>query len=243
MGLLDLIKPKSALEKAAKQVREPYAQPEYRRAAMEKLLELGTEEAYAALLMRFTYNANGQIADESEKRDLVDELVKIGKPVLPSLQKFIRTEKAVALPIEALRRMLSAAEAKAFLLDTLKAYEPLDHRSTQQKTSLVFALAELGGAEVAEALVPYLDDHHDDVQFQTIGALERLKHEPTAPALAKVCLGDSHAGRVQRAAAQALANLAWPAKEHFDAWNAELKGEYLIGKKGQVVKKGAAAEG
>lgn len=243
MGLLDLIKPKSALEKAAKQVREPYAQPEYRRAAMEKLLELGTEEAYAALLMRFTYNANGQIADESEKRDLVDELVKIGKPVLPALQRFIATEKAVALPIEALRRILNLEESKAFLIQTLKAYEPLDHRSTQQKTSLVFALAELGGAEVAEALVPYLGDHHDDVQFQVIGALERLKHEATAPALAKVCVGDAHAGRVQRAAASALANLGWPIKEHYDAWNAELKADYLIGKKGQAVKKGTAAEG
>lgn len=243
MGFLDLIKPKSALEKAAKQVREPYAQPEYRRAAMEKLLELGTEEAYAALLMRFTYNANGQIADESEKRDLVDELVRVGKPALPSLQKFIATEKAVALPIEALRRMLPPAEALAFLQKTLQSYEPLDHRSTQQKISLVFALAELGGPEVALSLVPYLDDHHDDVQFQVIGALERLKNEATGPALAKVCVGDAHAGRVQRAAAQALANLGWPAKEHYDAWSAEVKADYLIGKKGQVVKKGTAVEG
>ena len=63
MGLLDFIKPKSALEKAAAQVREPYAQPEYRRGAMDKLFEIGTDEAYRALLKRFTISAHGQIAD------------------------------------------------------------------------------------------------------------------------------------------------------------------------------------
>ena len=42
MGLFDKLKPKSPLEKAAKQVKEVYAQPDYRRAAMDKLAVEGS---------------------------------------------------------------------------------------------------------------------------------------------------------------------------------------------------------
>lgn len=40
VGLLDILRPKSPLEKASKQVLEVYAQPEYRRNAMDKLFEI-----------------------------------------------------------------------------------------------------------------------------------------------------------------------------------------------------------
>ena len=155
MGLLDFIKPKSPLVKAAEQVREVYAQPEYRRGAMDKLFEIGTDEAYRALLKRFSINANGQIADESEKRDLVDQLVSLGEPVLEPLKDFVRTEKkALSFPIRALTRILEKEEAIAFLRETLEGYEPLDHRSTHAKTALVITLGELVDAEHADIFVP-----------------------------------------------------------------------------------------
>lgn len=240
MGFLDVLKPKSPLEKAAKMVREPFAQPDVRRGAMNKLLEIGTEEAYTALLQRFTINAHGQIADEAEKRELVEDLARVGEPVLPALERFIRTEKTIAFPIRALTKIRGQEAALAFLIDTLQKYEPLDHRSTQAKTTLIFSVAEMAGPEHAQVLVPYLGDHHDDVQFQAIGALERLANPETREPLAKVCCGEGHAPRIQRRAAQALVDLGWPVKDLYDQFFAELKGEYLLGKKGQLLKKGAA---
>src|SRR5687768_9217397 len=102
MGLFDVLKRGSPIERAQKDLREPYAQPEVRRAAMGKLLELATEEAYSALLVRFTFNCHGHIADEAEKRDLVDELVKVGRPAIEPLRRFIEKEKAVQFPIRAI---------------------------------------------------------------------------------------------------------------------------------------------
>lgn len=241
MGLFDMLKPKSALEKAAKQVREVYAQPDYRRTAMDKLFEIGTPEAYTALLGRFAINANGQIADEAEKRELVDQLASIGEPCVEPLKEFIRNEKTIAFPIRAIQKILGREATLAFLLETLLAYEPLDHRTTQAKTTLVFSIAEIASAEDAPKLAPYLGDHADDVQFQTIEALQKLANPDTAEDLAKVCISEDHSGRVQRRAAQALVDLGWNVKAYFGDFPEELKEEYVLGKKGVLVKKSTSA--
>ncbi len=237
VGFLDILKPKSPVEKAAKQVREPYAQPDYRRGAMDKLFEIGSEEAYTALLGRFTINASGHIADEDEKRELVERLIGAGAAVVKPLERFIASEKNIAFPVKALIGIVGREQGLSFLLETLRAYEPLDHRSTQAKTTLIGTIAELAGPAQASALAPYVGDHHDDVQMAAIEALERLASEDTAGALLAACSEDAHAARVRRRAAQALAELGWPVREAFERFDAELKGEYQLGKKGELVRR------
>lgn len=237
MGILDFLKPKSPLEKNAKAVKEPYSQPEYRREAMDKLFAMGTDEAYKALLGRFTITASGQIADEQEKRELVDRLAEVGEPVLDQVKEFIRGEQSIVFPIQALCRILGREDARAFLIETLHRYEPLDHRSIKAKITLVTSLTDLAEPEHAEVFVPYLQDHDDDVQFNAIVALEKLANPDTCAPLAKVCCGDDHAQRIQRRAAHALADLGWNVKPFYEGFNEELKSEYLLGKKGVLVKK------
>ena len=63
MGLLDSLfgsdKPNQKnIDKLVVRVKERYAQPEYRREAMEKLLSMNTPESLAAVLMRFTVVAH-----------------------------------------------------------------------------------------------------------------------------------------------------------------------------------------
>lgn len=241
MGLLDLIKPKSALEKNAKAIREPYSQPEYRREAMQKLLEMETEEAYDAVLMRFTFNSHGGIADEDEKNELVEELVKLGRAALPALTRFIQREKHIAFPVRAYARIVEKEELLEFLVGSLRKYEPLDHRSTQAKATLISSIHDYGTPAQATAVMPYLEDHHDDVQFQAIAALERFKDPATREALAKVCLEGGHSARIQSRAAQVLADLEWPVKDVYDKMTPELKAEFLLSKKGTLIRKHAAS--
>jgi HEAT repeat protein len=243
MALSDLFKRKTPTEKAAKDLREPFAQPEVRRAAMTKLLELATPEAYDALLMRFSYNANGHIADEEEKRDLVNELVRSGKPAIEPIQRFIgRGEKQIGFPIQILSRILPRPDFLKYLVGALQRMEPLDHRTTEAKRAIIASIGELGGAQEAPALTAYLGDHNDDVQSDAIDAIERLKCADTYPALAEVCVQDSHSARIQRRAAAALESLAVSVKEQYERFSAELKSEYLLGKKGVLAKKSKVAE-
>ena len=237
MGIFDALKRKTPLEKAAKAVKEPYSQPEYRKEAMDKLFEMGSREAYQALLNRFTVSASGQIADEEEKRALVDRLVEVGDSCIVEIKEFIRSEQAILFPIQALCRILSKDDALQFLIDTLQQYEPLDHRSTQAKNTLLTHVTDMADPEHASVFLPYLNDHDDDVQFNAIVALEKLAPQDFREPLARVCCGDDHSQRIQRRAAAALMELGWNVKPFFGDFNEELKAEFLLGKKGVLARK------
>lgn len=241
MGLFDMLKRGTPIERALKDLREPYAQPEVRRGAMGKLLEAGTPEAYTAVLVRFTFACHGHIADESEKRDLVDELVKVGKPAIEPIRAFIQKEKAVQFPIRALSRITDRPETLRIVVGVLTSIDPLDHRTTEQKRGLIDAIADLGSSAEGPVIVPYLKDHHDDVQAMAIEAVEKLKNPETYGALAEVCVSDQHSARIQRRAAQALEQLAVPVKDSFERWSSELKGEFTVDKKGLLTKKSRTA--
>ena len=236
VGIFDFLKPKSAVEKAAKQVREAYAQPDYRREAMQKLLKIGTEEAYDALLTRFSVKANGQIADEQEKRDLVEELVAVGEPALPSVERYIFQEKtAIAFPIRILKELVPEAVAVDKLLMALAQYEPLDHLSSNAKVALVDGLADILPKSQASVLFPYLNDHSDDVQASVIDVVENIAPEGVTEALVEICTQDQHSGRIIRRAAKALSVLETPVRAWYDKFDEELKDAWILGKKGQLV--------
>ncbi len=241
MGLMDIFKKKTPIEKALKDLREAYAQSEVRRGAMASLLEMGTPEAYEALLVRFTFAANGHIADESEKRDLVQYVVDVGEPMVEPIKEFIATEKAITFAIRALSQLMSKEACVAFLVETLSAKEPLDHRTTDAKRALAIAIGDLGKLEDAKALVPYLEDHSDDVQINVVDAIGRLDNPETAADLAGVCCRDTHAARIQSRAAHVIMEHGWSMKHHFDKFIGEVKSEFLIDKKGMLKKKKSKA--
>ena len=71
MGLFDIFKSGPTSDSILGQIRkakEVYAQPEYRRMAMEKLLKWGSEESLRGLLERFTVVEQSPHWDEDEKR-------------------------------------------------------------------------------------------------------------------------------------------------------------------------------
>ena len=57
-----------AIGKQVAKAKEPYAQPEYRRMAMEKLLEWDTQESLRGVLERFAVVVQSPHWDEDEKR-------------------------------------------------------------------------------------------------------------------------------------------------------------------------------
>jgi len=219
MGLLDSIfgdKPtQKSIDKQVLRLKERYAQPEYRREAMDKLLSWGTPEAYAGLLVRFTVVAQSPHWDEEEKRWLVDELATRGEPAKLALQAFLAREDHVAFAAMALRKLSSSPEQWVQdMITALHARPAEDHRTTLGKAELVAQLKDGGGPEVVGAVLPYLDDHADDVQMATIdcidhhhaGADDAAKAQ-AAQRLRAIVADDARSARVLRHAAAAMARL------------------------------------
>lgn len=222
MGFLDSIfsdKPtQKGIDKQVLRVKERYAQPEYRREAMDKLLSWGTPEAYAGVLARFTVVAQSPHWDEEEKRWLVDELATRGEPAKQALQAFLAKEDHVAFAAKALRKLSSSTEQWVTdMIAALHARPADDHRTTLGKAELVAQLKDGGGPEVVAAVQAYLDDHADDVQTATIdcvdhhlaGAPEDVKAQVTAR-FQRIVADDARSARVLRHAAAAMAHLKLP---------------------------------
>ena len=162
------------IDKLVMRVKERYAQPEYRREAMDKLIAMGTPEAITAVIARFTVVAQSPHWDEEEKRLLVDQLSTLGEPARAALLGFLCKADHIAFAAKALQRLDKPDQYVADLMASLAARPPEDHRSTQGKAELVAALADTNDVRACDAIVPYLDDHSDDVRCGTVDALERL---------------------------------------------------------------------
>lgn len=198
------------IEKQMQKVKERYSQPELRRAAMEKLLQWGTPEALDAVLQRFAVVVQSPHWDEEEKRWLVDELAERGAPAKEALSRFLRKENNIAFAAKALSRLVDKDEYVVELVKALKARSTEDYRTVQAKQELVAAIGEHGDASALEAIIPYLDDHGDDVQCQTIDMVEKRTYEPAYPRLVEMVTEDHHSARVLRQAASAISRLHIP---------------------------------
>ncbi|MBI1945382.1 MAG: HEAT repeat domain-containing protein [Deltaproteobacteria bacterium] len=179
MGFLDNLfggdKPtQKNIDKLVVRVKERYAQPEYRREAMDKLIAMATPEAITGVLARFTVVAQSPHWDEEEKRWLVDQLAGLGEPARSALLAFLKKADHIAFAAKALQRLDKPEQFVADLIACLTARPPEDHRSIQGKAELVAALADTNDARARDAVVPYLDDHSDDVRCASVDALERL---------------------------------------------------------------------
>jgi len=204
------------IDKLVVRVKEGYAQPEYRREAMEKLLGWHTPESLNGVLVRFTVIANSLHWDGEEKTWLVDELVKLGEPARVALRKFLAKENHIAFAARALSRLDSKDDYVNDLAAALAARAPDDYRSVHGKAELIACLTDTQDPRAVTALVPYIDDHGDDVQCACVDALERLwtLTGPLAGDIEKrlqaVIADDARSARVVRHTAAAMQRLDVP---------------------------------
>lgn len=198
------------ISKLVLKVKERYAQPEYRRGAMEKLLSFATPDAMDAVLQRFSVVVQSPHWDEEEKRWLVDELAERGELAKAAVTRYLAKENHIAFAAQALARLTSPAEYVETLMASLASRTPEDHRSVQGKQELILALGDTQDERVVSAVLPYLDDHADDVQCAVVDLIERLGATSAFSTLVQVLSDDVRSGRVLRHAAGAVSRLKAP---------------------------------
>lgn len=210
MGLFDFFgggKPNAkSIAKQKKRAKERYAQTDYREMAMEKLLEWGTAESLDAVLERFNAVAQSPYYDEQEKTWLSEKITELGEPGKQALVRFLAKSNEVAHAISALKNMCEANEYHQFLVDALEKRPPEDYRSLQAKKELIKPLLESLTTENIDVLLPYLDDHNDDVQCAVIDAIVVAKASNLYPKLVEIIYDESRSGRVSRHAASSVSN-------------------------------------
>ena len=233
------------IEKIAKLAANPFAQSDVRREQMDKLIKDGSEAAIRGLLSRLTVNASQAIADEDEKRFVVEELTKMGERAIPPLKSYLRKETALTFALQAVLAILPEEQAITELLALFDVYSPEDYRSDEQKKQLVLVLAEHHDPRIAPALVPYLHDHSDDVRHNVLEIFYAKAKKGEAPQkdvleqVGQLVRGNNASPRIARQAAEMAAEREWMLPGEGDIAKV-LEGEFFLDKKGYVRRRAAA---
>lgn len=232
------------IDKIAKLASNPFAQPDVRKKEMQRLLQEGTETAYRGVLKRFSSNANGQIADEEEKKWLEDEIVEIGASIREPLREYIRSNKTLSYALRAYERIFGLDEALQFFLSVLNEHGPEAYREAEAKQQLALALSEhADDAAVIDGLVPFLEDHSDDVRWAVLDALDSAlsagslsDHTSTryAETMGRILTDDSTGPRVQRRIAEFVMQRKWRLPLGGDDVCPLLEEHYFVDKKGYL---------
>lgn len=207
MGFFDFFKSgpsKNAILAQVRKAKEVYAQPEYRRMAMDKLIKWGNDESLVGLLERFCVVVQSPHWDEEEKRWLVEEYIKLGTKVEPILRDFILKKNEINYALMAYRQIVDQRAYQQILIDALKSRPPSDHRSVQAKQEIIAAINELHDENFIDLILPYFHDHSDDVQCAAIDALSSHPPLKVTTSLIDLLKSDTHSARVLRAAANVL---------------------------------------
>ncbi len=225
MGLFDRFskegREQSAVEKSSKRVLNKHAQSADRFAALEKLKEIGTDEALFGLVRRFSYNYDKTIEDEQEKEWVAATLGGMGGKALPALRKYITQAETLAYPLRVLENIATPEQVLETVDEILAREEPGYTRTPAKKLQVLGWLSEWKGAppeEVVRRINPYLADFDEGVRFAAIDALAHLPaHESSrAPLLDALVRPEEESRRVKLRAAEVIARAGWQVTSHKD---------------------------
>src|SRR5678816_3794805 len=165
MGLKDFFSSEGraarSLQKHISRARNKDSQHVDRQASLDVLRDAagdGSEEAMAGLLGRFTIRYDKSIEDEQEKEFVAEELIHLGKKVLPQLQKHLRSAESIAWGLKVLHAVADKDDGWPILQDLCERNDNSYTRDPSKKIQLLNYLGEQEDRRCAEALLPYLED-------------------------------------------------------------------------------------
>lgn len=225
MGLKDMLfgsgRAKTKVEKLTKRVVNQYAQSVDRYGAMEDLLKLAgqdddkADEAYVALLKRFTMNASKSIDDEEEKGWLYNRLSAVGKPLLPALKTFCCESESIAWALRIIEDVANETEEWEILDAVMAVHPPEYERDTGAKEQMLTHLKEIDDPRVGEILARYLEDPDENIRFFCIEALIDNAEKQSLPALIGYLeKSEGESVRLQTRILDGLSDLGWDLSAH-----------------------------
>jgi HEAT repeat protein len=229
---------KSRIEKLTKRVTNQFAQSLDRYGAMDDLLKLAasswekaeklpagsperaelekqSDEAYVALLRRFTMNASKSIEDEEEKGWLYSKLSMIGKPMLGPIRSFcLEADGSIAWALRIVEDIANEREEWELLDALLAAHPPAYERDSSAKLQMLTHLKEIDDERVRPILERYLADPDENVRFFCIEALVDNAEIQAKPALiAHLDNPQEDSVRLRTRILDGLADLGWDLSE------------------------------
>lgn len=221
----------------AKRSQEKYGDAAMRSKALENLKDIGTPEALAALLQRFTAKTEPGITDSEEKDYTVQLLTSFGEDAIVPVVEFLeRTDSGVSWGVRCLESLVGEDELIGAIAKILDRLSTQYARDPEKKVVLLKLLAEHRDERIAPTAAKFLDDPADDVRIAALSTLVAQGGGGQEEGVVE-CLLTAEAPRVKAACAQALADLGAAVPSRRDEVSASLPGGFRLGSDG-IVRKG-----
>lgn len=163
---------KSPVEKHAARVADKRAQAPDRWESIQTLGAMKSGDAVAALLPRFTYNADPSITDQEEKEETFRLIVETGEPAIEPVLAFLRrSADSLGWPLKLLDRLMPHERVVHELLELVGALDTEYSRDPSRKVQLLQALEERRDARIPAAVVRFLEDVNESARFHAAAAL------------------------------------------------------------------------
>lgn len=183
MGLMDKLfgskdgRPRK-LVKLEKKILNMYLQPQDRQYYLDQLRQESDKEhgheAIMTLMKRFTCKTDNNTVDRDEKKMVYEFLVGMGPLAIEPVKEFLRqNEEGINWPFKALTELLPRKELLDFLVEMFEEHMSPDYaRNPERKEQMVLLARDFASEErVARAVVPYLDDHSENIRFHAVETL------------------------------------------------------------------------
>lgn len=203
-----------AVVRLMKKVENKYGQAQDRQVAIRQLADMGTPEAVHGILRRFTFRIEQTIGDEEEKRQVFDEIVRLGPVSVQPILDFLEKENSPYWPTKALRDILGEEKTVAHLIDTIDRTEAIFDRDIERKIELVSNLREYKDPRVREMLERFLSEDNEELRVHAIEGLADLGRDEMGDTLVERLLDENETQRVKTAVLNLLIEKKWKIKRH-----------------------------
>lgn len=209
----------SKVDKLVKKLTNAYVQTHERMFVMDKLSEIGTDEALFGLLQRFTYRTESPTTDSEEKEQAFRHLVHIGPTAIPAIQRFVAGHDAVHFPIKALSEIAGMDAAVELLLSVLDRSELKDARTNDQKVQIVSNMRDFEHPLVLAKLQELVSDESEEVRIMALDGLMTYGPETALEPAVQRLLDADEVPRVKMVLLEQLIDHAWS----MSAWAEQLE--------------------
>jgi len=227
----------AAAAKWAEKAADKRAQNYDRQEAIAELAEMGTPEAAAALLKRFTFKIDPSITDQEEKDGAYQGVLAAGEAAVPAIRAFAAKAESLAWPIKLVKALLPEEAYIEELLLWLERWDTEYAKFIDPKLQLLSALEEFRHPSILPKVEPFLEDVNGDARFLAVGAVLAQGSESAIPALLGA-LAQEESLRVKNRILDGFATRAWLVPEELrDATRKALPPEYSIDGRGAVTRR------
>ena len=216
MGLFDVFKSKGADKKGDKSPAAKWAeaagnkraQNYDRQEALAALAEMGTADAAAALLKRFTFHMDPSITDQEEKEVAFNGVLKAGMDAVEPVRTFAARAESLAWPMRILKELLAPDAYIDELVLWLSKWDTEYSKFVDPKIQLLVALGDLSSPKIRLAVEPFLEDVNEPARFHAVVTTLAQEDEAAVPALIRA-LSAEESFRVKNKLADGLAGRTW----------------------------------